>query len=60
MKASSNSGLAARCLKTNIRETSIGRKQKVALFRKLATWGEGGLMSKSQRPTADQSQELLK
>ena len=49
-----NSGSAAHCLKANTLETSVGRKGKVALFRRPAVWGEGGLMSKSQLPTADQ------
>lgn len=39
---------------------SVGRKGKVTLFRRPATWQEGGLVSKSQLPTAYQGQELLK
>ena len=34
-----NSGLAAHCLNTNTLETSVGRKGKVTLFRRLATGG---------------------
>ena len=49
-----SSGLAADYWKASTGETSVGRKGKVALFRRLATWGEGGLMSKSQFPTPDQ------
>ena len=54
---STNSGLAAHCLKANAREISVGGKGKVALFRRPATWGEGGLMSQrtnSQLPLTGQ------
>ena len=33
-------------------------KGKFALFRRPATWEEGGLMSKGQRPTAGHREEL--
>lgn len=46
-------------LKSQYSETSVGRKEKVALFRRLATW-EGGLMSKNQLSTADQEAGALK
>ena len=44
--------MAARHLKANTQETGVGRKGKFALFRRLATWGEGGLASKNQIPVA--------
>ena len=53
-----NSGLAAHCLNTNTLQTSVGRKGKVALFRRLATGGEGRLLSKSQPPPVDQGEEI--
>ena len=43
-----NSGSAACCSKANTQEMSVGWKGKVALFRRLATWGEGRLVSKTQ------------
>ena len=58
MKVLPNSGLAAYCSKASILETSVGRKGNVALFRRPGTWGEGGLMSRSQLPTV-REQELL-
>ena len=48
MKLLLNSGLAASCSQANTRDISNGRKERVALCRRLATWGEGGFMSKSQ------------
>ena len=47
-------------MKANTQEASVGRKGKIALFRRPTTWGEGGLATKSQLPTAHQGQELLK
>ena len=44
----SNSGLTACCSKTNIRERSVDWEGKVALFRRLANWGEDWLLSKHQ------------
>ena len=41
MRVLPNPGLAARRLKANSQETSVGRKGKVALFRSLATGGGG-------------------
>ena len=55
-----NSGLAVSCSQANTKDISNGRKERVALCRRLATWGEGGFMSKSQFPTTDRGQELLK
>ena len=43
-----SSGSAAHCWKANTQETSIGWRENVALFRWLAAWEEGGLMSKNQ------------
>ena len=42
-----NSGSTACHSKAKTRVASVGLKGKIALFRRLATWGEGGLMSKS-------------
>lgn len=36
--------------KANTQEKSVGWKCKFALFRKLATWEEGGLKSQKQFP----------
>ena len=55
-----NPGLAARRSKANSQETSVGRKGKVALFRRPATGGEGGLLSENQLPIAVQGQGLSK
>ena len=41
-------------------ETSVGRKGKVALFRRPAARGEGGLLSENQRPTAAQGAGAFK
>lgn len=43
-----NSDSAAQCLKISSHETSEGGKGEVALFRKVATWEDGGLIT-SQR-----------
>lgn len=43
-----NSDLAVCCSIVNIWQTSAGWKRKVVLFRRLATWGEGRLVSKNQ------------
>ena len=43
-----NSGLAAHCSKVNTGEISAGRNRKIALIRRLATWGEDRLMSQNQ------------
>ena len=40
-------------------ETSVDWKRKVALFRSLATWGEGSLISKGQLPLVNQQGEFL-
>ena len=45
-----NSDLAAHHLKASTWEKSFGRNGKIALFRRLETWGEGGLMRKNQLP----------
>lgn len=47
-------GSAASHLKTNIGEISVGRKGKIALFRRLITWAQCGLLSRNQLPIADQ------
>ena len=60
MKLLLNSGLAVSCSQANTRDISNGRKERVALCRRLATWGEGGFMSKSQFPTTDQGAGTFK
>lgn len=45
------------CSKAN---SGVGRKGKVALFRRLVTWGEGRLKSKSQLLSADQRKRAFK
>ena len=60
MKLLLNSGLAVSCSQTNTRDMSTGRKERVALCKKLATWGESGFMSKSQLPASNREQEFLK
>ena len=54
-----NSGSAACCSKARTPETRVGRKGKVALFKRLATWGEGRFMPKSQLSIADQGARAL-
>ena len=55
-----NPGPAAHCSEANSREASVGRKGKVALFRSLATGGEGGLLSENQLPIVAQGTESFK
>ena len=38
-------------MKANTLEMSAGRNEKVALFRKLATWDNGGLLSSRVAPS---------
>lgn len=59
-KLLSNAGLAAHCSKANTQEMSAGRKGKLALFKRPATWGEHRLMSKNQLPDADQGARAFK
>ena len=44
----SNSGLTACCSKANTQERSVDWEGKVALFRRLASWGEDWLLSKHE------------
>ena len=44
----SNSGLTACCSKANTQERSVDWEGKVALFRRLANWGEDWLLSKHE------------
>ena len=55
-----NPSPAARRWKAHSQETSVGRKGKVALFRRLATGGEGGLLSENQLPIAAQGTGAFK
>ena len=51
-------GPAARRWKANCRQTSVGRKGKVALFRRPATGGgEGGRLFKGRLPSNSDNQE---
>lgn len=49
-----NSGFVSCRSEASTGGLSAGRKGKAALFRRPATWGEGGLVSKSQLLPADQ------
>ena len=55
-----NSNLAGGQSKINTRETSDGGKGKFALFRKLATWEDGGLTSQRLFSLSRQSWRVLK
>jgi len=52
-EAGNEAKLSCSLLKANTQETSVGGKGEVAVFRRPATWGDGGLMSKtiSKLPT---------
>lgn len=52
--------MAAHQSKAYTCERSVSRKGKTALFRRPATWVEGGLLSKSQFPTVDQGGRVFK
>ena len=47
-------------LEANTQETRVHRKGKFALFGRLATWGEGRLVSKGQHPITDQGSRAFK
>ena len=51
--------LASQKKKTNAGETSDGGKEKFALFRKLASWEDGGLMSQRPSSVSGQSHRVL-
>lgn len=55
-----NSGSATCCLKVNTGETNVGGKKKVALFRKLTTKEDDGLMSQRPSPQSRCSMKLSK